>query len=287
MQDRYVADVGDFGKYGLLRCLTGITCVSEEGKLKLGVIWYLTPSCLGNVNDGRHLGYLDKKKKFKDCDESLFDALEKIRGEITTLDNGNRVRLPNLMRTEVNHCRVQKPALERVQDAGFLGTELFFDEPLCASIDRAKWWENTRESLKDKCDLVFMDPDNGLRVHYEDNNVRFIKEDPSPSPKHVYIEEIKGVITNKSTSLVFYHHLGRHGGKHDQQINKIANCLKAEFSDEVSIFCIRYRRGSGRAFFILAQGDYKDVLTQRITQFVDPDSNWVKRKHLELAYPKQ
>lgn len=48
MQDRYVADVGDFGKYGLLCYLAGITCDSNEDKLKLGVIWYLTPSSHGN-----------------------------------------------------------------------------------------------------------------------------------------------------------------------------------------------------------------------------------------------
>lgn len=72
MQDRYVADVGDFGKYGLLRCLAGITCETKKDKLKLGVIWYLTPSCLGNPNDGKHLYYLDNQTKFKDCDEPLF-----------------------------------------------------------------------------------------------------------------------------------------------------------------------------------------------------------------------
>lgn len=72
MQDRYVADVGDFGKYGLLRCLTGVTCCPEKSALKLGVIWYLTPSCLGNANDGRHLNYLDREKEFKVCDPVLF-----------------------------------------------------------------------------------------------------------------------------------------------------------------------------------------------------------------------
>jgi hypothetical protein len=36
MQDRYVGDVGDFGKYGLL------DFISSETKLKLGVNWCLT-----------------------------------------------------------------------------------------------------------------------------------------------------------------------------------------------------------------------------------------------------
>lgn len=35
MQDRYVGDVGDFGKIGMLRQL-------EEAGLRIGVNWYLT-----------------------------------------------------------------------------------------------------------------------------------------------------------------------------------------------------------------------------------------------------
>src|ERR1700684_4163658 len=40
MQDRYVGDVGDFGKFGLLRALCG---ESHPLPLKLGVVWYRFP----------------------------------------------------------------------------------------------------------------------------------------------------------------------------------------------------------------------------------------------------
>ena len=39
MQDRYAGDVGDFGKFGLLRHLCRETA---QDKLKPGVIWYKT-----------------------------------------------------------------------------------------------------------------------------------------------------------------------------------------------------------------------------------------------------
>lgn len=41
MQNRYVGDVGDFGKYHLLKAL----CRGDDGKaaLSLGVVWYLVP----------------------------------------------------------------------------------------------------------------------------------------------------------------------------------------------------------------------------------------------------
>src|SRR5829696_4979011 len=49
MQDRYVGDVGDFGKYGLLRTL--------GAGLSLGVVWYLVPNESHNA-DGKHTSYL-------------------------------------------------------------------------------------------------------------------------------------------------------------------------------------------------------------------------------------
>src|SRR5690348_3816657 len=53
MQDRYVGDVGDFAKYGLLRRLTGR---AGERKVRLGVVWCLFPDEAHN-NDGRHISY--------------------------------------------------------------------------------------------------------------------------------------------------------------------------------------------------------------------------------------
>ena len=52
MQDQYVGDIGDFGKYGLLRHLTGMRDDDASGDaLSLGVIWYLFPN--GGNNDGK------------------------------------------------------------------------------------------------------------------------------------------------------------------------------------------------------------------------------------------
>ncbi len=57
MQDRYVGDVGDFGKYGLLRSL----CRGDEhgAALRLGVLWYRFDGDDSTAaNDGRHTDYL-------------------------------------------------------------------------------------------------------------------------------------------------------------------------------------------------------------------------------------
>src|SRR5215472_4360200 len=90
MQDRYVGDLGDFGKYGLLRHLF-------DG-LRLGVVWYLVANETHN-SDGRHVRYLNLDDEasarcgvrpcrpdaeqhhlqhFRVCDPILYDVLQKL-----------------------------------------------------------------------------------------------------------------------------------------------------------------------------------------------------------------
>ncbi len=281
MQDRYVADVGDFGKYGLLRCLAGITCGSKKDKLKLGVIWYLTPSCHGNANDGRHLNYLNQRQRFEDCDKDLFCNLQMIREEITLPNNPN-VRREEYMRTEGNRD-VKEPALKRIHDSKILGEgALFFDAPLCADTNRADWWERARKQLKGECDLVFMDPDNGLRVQYANNEARLLGRNES-GRKHVSSEEIFDVLNKWNVpSVIVYHHLGRNGGSHDNQIRLIMGALRMVAPIGSTIRALRYRRGNSRAFFVLTMKQ-NDIIQSRIDCFADSDSSWFRNSHFQIV----
>src|SRR4051794_34795138 len=70
MQDKYVANIGDFGKYGLLRSLAT--------DLSLGVVWYFHPA-KSNTADGGSVAFLKPTPTnlttFRDCDPDLYDAL--------------------------------------------------------------------------------------------------------------------------------------------------------------------------------------------------------------------
>lgn len=281
MQDRYVADVGDFGKYGLLRCLSGITCGPKKDRLKLGVIWYLTPSCLGNANDGKHLSYLDQPQKFEGCDEPLFCSLGNLRDEITNVQNGVRIRKAECMRTEANNSFQDKnAALERAQHSKFLESTLYYAKPLRADTNRAKWWEEAREKLKGKCDLVFMDPDNGLRVQYRNDGATLLERDES-GQKHISKEEICEVLNEWGASaVVVYHHLGRHGGDHDHQIRLIAKALAEVVQEGTTIRALWYRRGSSRAFFVLIRKQ-NEILQSRIDSL--DHSPWVEKEHFQIV----
>ena len=91
MQDRFVGDVGDFAKYGLLRAI-------RKGK-RLGIAWYLHPD--------RNTEYLQQPKKFRPLDPEMFDEM---KNEIEKLRDG---------------CSVKA-----VEKSGILGDAAFADEPL-------------------------------------------------------------------------------------------------------------------------------------------------------------
>ena len=76
MQDKYVGDVGDYYKYGLLRHLIGHTAGDQSNRLKLGVVWYLfNDPC--ERNDGNHRSYLEERNSrlFRPLDPELYDAM--------------------------------------------------------------------------------------------------------------------------------------------------------------------------------------------------------------------
>ena len=68
MRDQFVGDVGDYGKYGLLRALA-------RADLALAVIWYKNDEP-ANAH-GRLTQYLDNPDN-RICDPLLFDELKKL-----------------------------------------------------------------------------------------------------------------------------------------------------------------------------------------------------------------
>ena len=73
MQDRYAGDVGDFGKYGLLRWLCGPD--ADGPALRLGVLWYRLEDA--TAGDGKHVSYLKppRSRDFLECDPDLFERM--------------------------------------------------------------------------------------------------------------------------------------------------------------------------------------------------------------------
>ena len=261
MQDRYTGDIGDYGKYGLLRQLCGLRDDNAE-PLPLGVVWYRPePETVESdpPNDGKHIAYLrpEQAPRFRPCDPVLYDALHKI-----VVQCGDR--------------RVKK-----VEQSGVLGPDAVFYDAYTPgptpnargevrAVPRRAWTEQALRATED-CDLVFLDPDNGLEP--KGVSIRSVR-----ATKYAYLEEVAPLV-ERGQSLVIYHHLSRNGTNADQ-IARWLDRLRQEFNP-ADIFALRYRRGTARAFFVLAQDRHTPILRERADALLA--SPW--REHFELHEP--
>ena len=210
MQDRYTGDIGDYIKYALLRALAP--------RRKLGVAWYLFPDETGN-GDGRHVDYLTKPEKWRHFDPPLFDALAEI--------------------VEKDDRRVSA-----VEASGILGntgfaSDLLNGKPLNVPARRQwrkQWFEQTQAALAD-CDLVFVDPDNGLCLDDRFSTAR------EKDWKRLPLSEALALAEGRTA--IIYHHNTRLKGGHNLEIE---TWLKRLGDDAIAL---RWARYSARTFFIL------------------------------------
>ena len=272
MQDRYVGDVGDFGKYGLLRFLCGQREISEESpssdpNLRLGVVWYRYPDESGN-DDGKFTEYLTESARnhpaFRACDPDLYDTLSR------------------LVKTD-NRC------IAAVQESAILPVDtLYYDIPLpylpgtSRSVRheaRTNWLKGTLNAMSG-ADLVFVDPDNGLSDPATGIS-RSVDPLRKKGPKYVYMDDIRR-FAEPDRSLVIYHHLGRNGTV-VEQIRKVADSLRTGLDLPRLPWALCYRRGTVRAYFILAEERHEAILERRLNSLLD--SSW--NSHFELVIPEE
>lgn len=235
MQDRYAGDVGDFGKLGLLRHLCGETAQDSHPRLKPGVIWYRVTDETHN-GDGRHTSYLKRNprndRRFRACDETVYDALAAVVGS-------NR-------RTVA--------ALER---ADLLPNAVYWDAVI--STPRGGWFDRALKAMAG-CDVVFVDPDNGIEC-------ADLRDTQARSCKFVFRSEIQSLVL-QGKSVVVYHHTGRLGGTAEEQTKRHLQKLHDEFSLPQRPFGVLFRRGTTRAYIILPGPNHRDVLLERTNALV-------------------
>ena len=98
MKNQYFADVGDYGKYGLLRYII-------KSIITVGINWYLTendpPETIKKQNDGKHIRYLEKETGYIDCDRDLYEFLRDTHPEIP--DNRNVEHIEDRSVNDGNH----------------------------------------------------------------------------------------------------------------------------------------------------------------------------------------
>ncbi|MCH8270536.1 MAG: hypothetical protein IH985_04910 [Planctomycetes bacterium] len=251
MQDRYVGDVGDFGKYGLLRALSATG--KSRRTLTLGIVWYLAPEEDHN-DDGKHTSYVrhhsaENLHVYRSCDPDLYDGIWGI-------------------------FERDKRSVASVQDSELLpeGTE-FHDERL--SFDgmhaygpqareirlayRAAWLSRGLDRTRG-CTLVFFDPDNGLEVK--------VGAHTKKGPKYTYYDELVPFY-ERGQSLVIYQHIHRKRGETAQlQIGQRFTEIRERIGCD-DAFALLYHRGTARAFFVVpSDSDIRQLLLERSQNLV-------------------
>jgi hypothetical protein len=221
MQNMYVGDIGDYGKYGLLRALFS--------GCKLGVVWYLVPN-ENHLNDGRHIDYL-VKEKYKECDLELFSLLSNIviSGKRNVAEIERSAVLPNQTKfyseyLSYNDTKANCPAGKQKR-----------------ILIRNRWLDKALETVKG-CNVVFLDPDNGLQTPS-------VSKYSKKAPKYVFYDEIERFLSLTNTLMV-YHHFSRNGN-HIFQIRERQEVLQSLAGNSHKVVSLRFKPYSPRAYFII------------------------------------
>lgn len=233
MQDRYSGDVGDFGKFSLLRNLL------PQNEFKLGVVWYLCPNESHN-NDGRHIEYLDKNE-YLTCDINLRNKLKDITGNkrsVQGLEQSKILPVNTIFFSEKLDFHIKNLSQSQHDKAARLN-------------NRLKWFNNAVDAVSN-CNAVFLDPDNGLEIK-SCNKMSMIK-----SGKFAYYTEVSRLFENKDICII-YHHMNMNS-PHPKQIEDRILELRNKVNPSGKIFSARFKPYSPRAYFILT----KDIKEQSI-----------------------
>ena len=243
MQDKYVADVGDFGKFHLFRYLFNHKESPMDGKA-LAQIWYMHEGEGENNNDGRHIDYFERMMGSDAyLEESLLSLIKGDKREVTELES-----------------------LKLLQNAKF------FYEKIPMALEERHHWFNTALTFSDKVQVVAVAPDNGMALKCKRGEQCFefltlekhYANKPSPH-KYIFAEEVSNFyqLPNLEVCIV-YQHLNRCFA-HNGQIESLLSDLRKEY---VHVIAIKHKPYSPRAFFFLCRSEpIKESIERRLNQF--------------------
>ncbi len=250
MQNRYVGDIGDFGKYGMLRH------IARNTGIPMAVNWCLHPD-QDHLNDGKQTRYLQQTHRnlaeFRAVDSPLYDSLLKI------VESGQR----SVAAVRDDHILPQGTA--------------FFDQPLqypagsglAERREIRKSWQEAAHQATQSAGLVFLDPDNGMSAT--------VSPLSKSGPKYCFKEDLIPYLEERQ-SLVIYHHLGRQKPAWEQ-ITGWKQDLRETLALPANPLALRYRRGSPRVYLIIPSPRHQSLLQTAVDKIAQ--TPWVQ--HFQAA----
>lgn len=245
MKNQYFGDIGDYGKYLLLRHLSG-------AGIKIGINWYLTKD--DTSGHGGMTDYLENdKKNLRSLDPELFDALKEI-----VINKKQRDVIASESTNLLEHVTYYNDIL----DISDLKTSEEKREY------RIKWHQKALDKLSDS-KLVYFDPDNGI----SDSNVSGKKN----SVKYLLTSEAADYY-EAGHNLLYYCHKGRRKqSAWDEYKRVLLNGKESRTFSDAEIICLTYHRGVQRSFiFVIHPEDY-DRYRKCVDSFLTP----IRKDHFE------
>ena len=221
MRDQFVGDIGDFAKYGLLRAL-----VRHGAAARLGVVWYANDDDPGSTH-GSQTSYLEEDAGvYRHCDPPLHSTLR---------------------------------SLIAVEASGVLGVDTPYWSELTPDSypQRLAWTVGAFNRVKG-CDLVLLDPDNGIRLYD-------VPDRGAVSAEHAYKNEILA-FSRQAGVAVIYHTPSRHakGVTHENQIEAISQSLTAVAGQGRVVYAARWRRHGARTFLIVCKSSRSEAVCRAL-----------------------
>lgn len=226
MKNQYACDIGDYGKLGLLRQL------SDAG-FQIGLNWYLTPDEAAQNNDGKFISYL-KTRSFRSCDPQLWETLGVL------VDEGKR--------------KVQSLQSSEILSASFYDACMDFSgqDYLSRKDERRQWHQQALAGFHG-CDIVFVDPDNGLMVPSAERGKK--------SNKYVLPEELHDYYAS-GASVIYYQHKAR--CKDSVYIDRNANLIASGNFLNAKGFGLKFFTTSQRYYFFLVHPRHEERIKAAI-----------------------
>lgn len=220
MQNRYTGDIGDFGKFLLLKHLFPTEFIAT--------IWYLYPDETHN-NDGSHRVEEGNTNLYRHC--YAFD--------------------PKM--SEFFHQIHQRDSrhIDLFEEMGVLGNGHYFTESIILGEGedyRTLWLERAIEFIRSKsCSVVCLDPDNGIEPTSM-NKLSTLKQG-----KYATYAEIESFFTLECVNhLVIYQHFHRQQS-HEAQMREAKVKFERLYEGRAMITIIRHNPVQARFYIVLSK----------------------------------